>query len=97
MARKYRYHCGRCRYRTSWLSEFSAADRQWQHYARRHPGITASGRLESRNARMRDGAGCLALVFLSLLLLLFAASCHHGTASTPVSKTAGARAELSVR
>jgi len=89
MARQCRRLCGQCRYRTPWLSESAAADRQWQHYVRRHPEMTPGGRMEYRTSRSYEGLGCLALVSLLLLFLLLAASCHHRTASVPVPRTAG--------
>lgn len=89
MARQCRRWCGECRYRTPWLSEYAGADRQWQHYARRHPGSTPGGRVEYRRARPYEGLGCLALVSLLLVILVLAASCHHRTASVPTPATAG--------
>jgi hypothetical protein len=90
MAANYRYWCGECHHRTSWLTESAGAEEQVQHYARHHPGVPTDGRVEVRN-KTGDGGGCLAIVGALLLLVLFAPSCQQQTESQPSIGTPASR------
>jgi hypothetical protein len=88
MAANYRYWCGECGYRTSWLSESHGAAQQEAHYTRRHPAIISGGRVEVRGKR-RDGGGCLGLVGALFLVLLLASTCQHQSRSTSMPTSCG--------
>jgi hypothetical protein len=92
MAANYRYWCGECHYRTSWLTESQGADQQDRHYAQRHPGLVAGGRVEVRRDS-GSGLGCLALVGLLFVVLLFATTCHGGSDSGAPAPTATYRTQ----
>jgi len=88
MAANYRYWCGECRYRTSWLTESQGAEQQERHYTERHPGLLPGGRVEV-DPRKGGGGGCIAVVGVLLLLVLFARSCQN----TAESQSRPVRAE----
>jgi hypothetical protein len=83
MAANYRYWCGECHYRTSWLTESEGVEQQLQHYARRHPSVEPGGRVEVRQGS-NNGIGCLTLVGILFLLLLLAPTCQHRSSSAPL-------------
>ncbi len=74
----FRYWCGECGYKTAWLGESEGAEQQLQHYAKQHPDIPPGGRVEvDRRGRPSGGLGCLAVLGVTMLLLVLAASCHR--------------------
>jgi hypothetical protein len=75
MAGNHRYWCGECGYHTSWITESEGADRQIEHYARRHPDVEPGGWVEFRKDR-GNGVGCLGIVGILFLLLLLASTCQ---------------------
>jgi hypothetical protein len=62
MVAERRYRCGECRLRTLWRTGSQGAEDVDAHYARRHPGIVAGGRVEVRRPRSHEGGGCLLVV-----------------------------------
>ncbi|AEW99584.1 hypothetical protein [Streptantibioticus cattleyicolor] len=73
----YRYWCGECGYKTPWVTESEGVELQIEHYAKRHPGIPPGGHVEADRRRPGGGVACLQAVFVIVLLLSFAVSCHH--------------------
>ncbi|MFF2042725.1 hypothetical protein ACFVVX_20065 [Kitasatospora sp. NPDC058170] len=76
----FRYWCGECGFRTSWLGRSEGERQQIEHYARRHPGTPPGGHVEagrSRDGGCGCGCGCLPLAVVALLLLVLAAACHR--------------------
>lgn len=95
MAANYRYWCGECHYRTSWLTESAGADAQVQHYIQRHPGIEPGGRVEVRTSSGGGGGiGCLALVGVLFVVLLLAATCQDSQSSGTPAPAAHIRGYL---
>ncbi|MEU0936759.1 hypothetical protein [Embleya sp. NPDC005971] len=68
----YRYWCGECGFKTSWLTESQGAQQQIEHYAHRHPGIVPGGQVEA-NGKNPNGMGCAQVVGLVVLLLFLVA------------------------
>ncbi|MEU9759551.1 hypothetical protein [Streptomyces sp. NPDC047985] len=71
----YRFWCGECGFKTSWLSESEGARRQMDHYTKQHPGIPPGGHVEANRKNPESGNGCLQLVGVILLLVLIAVAC----------------------
>ncbi|MET9700897.1 hypothetical protein ABZY31_28835 [Streptomyces sp. NPDC006529] len=43
-----RFWCGECTFKTPWVDEPEGLRRQIEHYARKHPGTTPGGQVETR-------------------------------------------------
>ncbi|MFE9259223.1 hypothetical protein [Streptomyces sp. NPDC006879] len=72
----YRYWCGECEFKTTWLNESQTERQQIEHYASKHPGIEPGGHVQI-NRRDADGVGCLQILGVLVLLLILAAACRH--------------------
>ena len=84
MAANYRYWCGECHYRTTWLTESQGAEQQLRHYVKSHPGIEPGGHVEIRK-RSGGGLGCVLLIGLFFVVLMLAATCQRQPASAPAT------------
>ncbi|MFC9293752.1 hypothetical protein ACFTWH_06825 [Streptomyces sp. NPDC057011] len=72
-----RYWCGECGFKTPWLEESEGLSRQIEHYARKHPGSSPGGQVETRRRRPVAGRGCLLLTTAALVLLGIVAAWRH--------------------
>ncbi|MEV5259325.1 MULTISPECIES: hypothetical protein [Streptomyces] len=73
----YRYWCGECTAKTSWLDESRAEQQQIDHYTRKHPGIPPGGHVEVHRGNPQGGLGCLPFLGITIVLLVIAASCRR--------------------
>jgi hypothetical protein len=76
----YRYWCGECRHRTSWLRQSEAERKHLDHYVAEHPRIAPGGRIEidEKNPEGPEGgSGCLLVLVVLALLLVLPAACQR--------------------
>jgi hypothetical protein len=74
----YRYWCGECSFKTTWLPQSEGERRQVEHYAARHPGIPPAGQVEINRKSAGGCGGCLTAVAVVVLMFLFASlALHH--------------------
>ncbi|MFJ7203636.1 hypothetical protein ACIQWR_08890 [Streptomyces sp. NPDC098789] len=50
-----RYWCAECGFKTPWLDGAEGPGRQIEHYARKHPGTSPGGQVETRGRRRTTG------------------------------------------
>ncbi|MBM9623842.1 hypothetical protein [Streptomyces zhihengii] len=73
----YRYWCGECRHRTSWLRQSEAERKHLDHYVAEHPRIALGGRIEIDEKDPEGGSGCLLVLVLLSLVLVLPAACQR--------------------
>ncbi|MFF3215389.1 hypothetical protein ACFYYB_32710 [Streptomyces sp. NPDC002886] len=73
-----RYWCAECSFKTPWLEKSEGLRRQIEHYARKHPGTSPGGQVETRRLgpRARNGGLLLAAAALIVFTTIVAAWCH---------------------
>ncbi|WP_168713961.1 hypothetical protein [Streptomyces sp. A1136] len=65
-----RYWCGECGFKTPWLGRSEGLRRRVEHYARKHPGTSPGGQVETRRrgpAPVRCRLAALALALLAVV------------------------------
>ncbi|WCD90999.1 hypothetical protein KPP03845_107428 [Streptomyces xanthophaeus] len=72
-----RFWCGECNYKTPWAARPEGLRRQIEHYARKHPGISPAGHIETRRRAPGRRNGCLLLAAGALVLLTVVAAWRH--------------------
>ncbi|MFD3698041.1 hypothetical protein ACFWUZ_18135 [Streptomyces sp. NPDC058646] len=64
-----RFWCGECNFKTPWGDHSEGLRRQIEHYARKHPGTSPAGQVETRRRGPGTRSGCLLLAAGALILL----------------------------
>ncbi|MEU9233907.1 hypothetical protein [Streptomyces subrutilus] len=72
-----RFWCGECGFKTPWVDPSEGRRRQVEHYARRHPGTTPAGQIETRRRGPGTRHGWLLLTAGALILLTVVAAWRH--------------------